>query len=433
MMRRSILVLAAVTATLAVPGLAHAAAGDLDPSFSGDGKVLTSIPGTGAGHGEAIDSKGRIVVAGPAGTTAKVAVARYLPSGKLDTSFGNNGLVLFLFSSSGWSTGSAVAIDSTDRVVVVGQSRSSGTRARDFGVARLTAHGKLDPSFSGDGREVTHVGGKISKDAANSVAIDSAGRIVAAGSSWIGGQTPDFTLVRYRANGTLDPSFSGDGVARTSFGPSGDQANSVAIDSAGRIVAAGWAFDSGPGYRGAVARYRPDGSLDPTFSGDGKSVLASSGTGNELKLVGVAVDDLNRIVTAGEVFVNGATRFAIVRLRSNGSLDTSFGGGDGMAINFPKATARSVAIDPDGRIVAAGNVQPVSAGPDHFAIARYTPSGEPDTSFSGDGTVTTSVGKASQISAAFAVAIDPLGRIVAAGVGSQGNGGQFALARYLSN
>lgn len=432
MLRRALVL--AVAGALSIPAVAHAAAGDLDPSFSGDGKALTPIPRNGgAGHGEAIDSRGRIVVAGSTeASTGKVAVARYLPNGKLDSSFGKDGLAIFRFSS-GWSTGEAVAIDSNNRVVVVGQNRPPGSRARDIGVARLTGRGKLDPSFSGDGREVTHVGGEISKDEADSVAIDSAGRIIAAGSSKIGGQTPDFTLVRYRANGTLDPSFSGDGVARTSFGATGDLVHSVAIDSAGRIVAAGWAFATGPGYRGAVARYRPDGSLDPTFSGDGKTILGSSGAGNELKLYGVAIDGLNRTVAAGYVFVDGTTHFAVVRLRPNGSLDTSFGGGDGMAINFPKAGASSVAIDPDGRIVVAGHVQPVSAGPEHFAIARYTPGGEPDTSFSGDGTVTTSVGKASQISVASAVAIDSLGRIVAAGQGSEGQGFEFALARYLSD
>jgi uncharacterized delta-60 repeat protein len=431
-MLRRVLVLA-VAGTLSIPALAHAAAGGLDPSFSGDGKVLTPIPGGGAGYGEAIDSRGRIVVVGNADDAGKVAVARYLPSGKLDASFGNDGLALFRFSTFRGvpSTGHAVAIDSNDRVVVVGQTRRSQAHGRNIGIARLTAHGKLDPSFSGDGREVWHVGGAVSKDVANSVAIDSAGRIVAAGSSKINGQNPEFTLVRCRANGAVDTTFSGDGVVRTSFGLSEDFANGVAIDSAGRIVAAGVSHSFSRGdYRAAIARYRSDGSLDPTFSGDGKLLLGSPS--GELRALAVVVDGQDRIVTAGDSFdVNGHPQFTVIRLRSNGSLDTSFGD-DGMAINFPRATASSVAIDPDGRIVAAGYTQLLTGSPSRFAIARYTPSGEPDRSFSGDGTVTTSVDKASQTSAAFAVAIDPLGRIVAAGVGSAGQGFEFAVARYLS-
>ena len=83
----------------------------------------------------------------------------------------------------------------------------------------------------------------------------------------------------------------------------------------------------------------------------------------------VTIDRQDRIVTAGDSFdVNGHPQFTVIRLRSNGSLDTSFGD-DGIAINFPRATASSVAIDPDGRIVAAGYTQLLTASPSRFAIA----------------------------------------------------------------
>ena len=432
-MVRSALVLA-VAATLAVPGLAHAAAGDLDPSFSGNGKVLTPVSRADSANGVAVDSQGRIVVAG-ATDVGKVAVARYLPDGRLDPSFSRDGKVLVSFGD-GSSGGRAVAIDSRERVIVAGGFRATGQRrTTDFGVARLTTGGKLDPSFSGDGRVVTHVGGDVSKDVANSVAIDPAGWIVAAGSSRAGGQW-DFTLVRYRADGTLDPSFSGDGEVRTAFGEHTDNsASSVAIDSTGRIVAAGVSNDlSAPlsdHYRSAVARYLPGGTLDPAFSGDGRQVLAY--TNEQLGIAAVAVGDRNRIVLAGGDYVlQQDSHFAVIRLRPNGALDTTFASDGKAATAFPGGQAYSVAVDPAGRIVAAGYTSDPT-GRLLFALARYAPRGALDPSFSGDGQVTTSFGSAHAW--ANSVVIDSLGRIVAAGWAERRSNSpqHFAVARFLGS
>jgi uncharacterized delta-60 repeat protein len=281
---------------------------------------------------------------------------------------------------------------------------------------------------------VTHAGGEISKDGANSVAIDSAGRIVAAGSSRIGGQT-DFTLVRYRPGGTLDPSFSGDGEVRTAFASHpDDSANSVAIDSAGRIVAAGVSKDvfagSGDEYRSAVARYLPSGNLDHAFSGDGRQLLSYHD--EQLEVTAVAVDDRNRIVLAGGDYVfQENSHFALIRLRASGALDASFANDGKEATAFPGGWAYSVAIDPDGRIVAAGYASD-PAGRLRFGLARYAPRGGLDPSFSGDGRVTTSFGKGHAW--ANSVAIDPLGRIVAAGwVERNAPNRAFAVARYLGH
>jgi uncharacterized delta-60 repeat protein len=281
------------------------------------------------------------------------------------------------------------------------------------------------------------VGGELSKDVANSVAIDSGGRIVAAGSSRVGGRT-GFTLIRYRAGGSVDRSFSGDGTVRTTFGGHpGSSANSVAIDSSGRIVAAGESndFSAEPGdrYRSAVARYLPGGNLDPAFSGDGRQVLSYSGA--QLVLMAVAVDDRNQIVLAGgEHAFQGNNHFAVIRLLPNGALDTSFAG-DGKAISFLHGWANSVAIDPGGRIVAAGYASGYRTDPDDptcclsFALARYTPRGALDASFSGDGMVATSIGTGHAWGNS--VAIDSLGRIVAAGWAERREGRHFAVARYL--
>jgi uncharacterized delta-60 repeat protein len=418
----------ATVVALGIVGVAFAAAGDLDPSFSGNGKVVTSVSGGDIGNAVAIDSQNRIVVAGDTQSGGKVSVVRYLPDGRLDPSFSHDGKRLLTFGN-GSAAARAVAIDSRNRVIVAGSDtvRVGARTPSSFGVARLTARGKFDPSFSGDGRVVTHVGGDVSHDVANSVAIDSAGRIVATGSSRMGGGGTDFTLVRYRPSGTLDPSFSGDGVVRTAFGPnSEDSATSVAIDSAGRIVAAGGARTPGADGQVAVARYLPGGNLDPGFSGDGRQVLSF---GNELVgVAAVAIDDQNRIVLAGGDYVfQNPSHIAVIRLRPNGALDKSFAS-DGKASALTGGWANSVAIDPAGRIVAGGYAQ--TSRRYAFGLARFTPSGALDPSFSGDGTVTTSFGKGHAW--ANGVAIDSHGRIVAAGWAGNTKRA-FAVARYLGH
>src|SRR5829696_9041667 len=121
------------------------------------------------------------------------------------------------------------------------------------------APGGLDPTFSGDGKQTTDFGGEPGIDVATAVAMQTDGKIVAVGR---GGPEGDFALARYNPNGSLDPTFSGDGQQTTGFG---GYASAVAIQSNGKIVVAG---NGGGSF--ALARYKPNGSLDPTFSGDGK-------------------------------------------------------------------------------------------------------------------------------------------------------------------
>jgi uncharacterized delta-60 repeat protein len=123
-----------------------------------------------------------------------------------------------------------------------------GGSGGDFALARYTVNGSLDPSFSGDGRQMTGFGGS---DQANAVAIQGDGKIVAGG---FGGLPGDFALARYDPGGSLDPSFSGDGRQNTDFG-SDDGANGVALQGDGKIVAAGIGRGGNQATDFAVARY----------------------------------------------------------------------------------------------------------------------------------------------------------------------------------
>jgi uncharacterized delta-60 repeat protein len=216
------------------------------------------------------------------------------------------------------------------------------------------------------------------------------------------------------AGGELDTSFDDDGMVTTDFGGL-DEALGVAIQADGKIVAAGRGTAVGDF---ALARYNRDGSLDTSFDGDGK-VTTDFGSPFDVAL-GVAIQPDGRIVAAGTA---AGDDFALARYNRDGTLDTSFDGDGKVTTDFGAMDAAlgAPAIQPDGKIVAAGYT---TAGGD-FALARYNRDGSLDTSFDGDGKVTTDFGSPFDVAAG--VAMQPNGRIVAAG----GDGGDFALARYL--
>jgi len=245
-------------------------------------------------------------------------------------------------------------------------------RDPEVSVARYNTDGSLDTSFGGDGRVTTNFTG--TDDRAMAVVIQSDGKVVVAGAA---GAYRDFALVRYNPDGTRDSSFGSRGTVTTSFTLGGccEFATSVAVQVDGKIVAAGVPADD---IAFALARYETDGSLDSTFGEDGM----------------VTTDFLTRH-------------------------DLGHVGG----------WARGVAIQADGKIVAAGGSAVGSGGDSEFALARYMPDGSLDPAFGGDGRVTTEW-TINDDDDAFALAIQADGKIVAAGTAAYfGPDATFALAR----
>ena len=142
-----------------------------------------------------------------------------------------------------------------------------GGAGGDFALARYNPNGSLDTSFSGDGKQRTDFGGGF--DVATGVALQADGKIVAVGGAGGGATGNDFALARYNPNGSLDTSFSGDGKRRTDFGGS-DVATAVALQGDGKIVAVGELAAAPPPTTSPSPATTPNGSLDTSFSGDGK-------------------------------------------------------------------------------------------------------------------------------------------------------------------
>jgi uncharacterized delta-60 repeat protein len=386
----------------------------------------------------AIDPQGRIVVAGDSfnGSNSDFAVARYNANGSLDPSFGpaHDGKATTDFHTD-TDEASSVAIDAQGRIVVAGTDRQGDN---DFAVARYNDNGTPDTNFGPDHNgkvTVDFTPGANDDDLGTAVAIDAQGRIVLAGTSNSGG-TDDFALARLNSDGSRDATFGTraapeQGEVTTPIGSGDDFANGVAIDSQDRIVAAGESNGGGTaGFDFALVRYTPGGALDTSFNGNGK-VTTPFGTSSD-EADAVTVDPQGRIVAAGRAGFGFASDFALVRYTPGGVLDTSFNGSGKVTtpIGANSDIARAVAIDPQGRVVVAGEGFEGLNDFD-FALARYTAAGTLDPSFNGSGKATTDFGTGSD--GAHAVAIDPAGRIVAAGSSNHGSNIDFALARYIGD
>jgi uncharacterized delta-60 repeat protein len=348
-----------------------------------------------------------------------------LSAGKLDLTFGIDGLVTTDFGSTSDGAGS-VAIQADGKILVTGTTVPPGAGA-DFALARYNSDGSLDTTFGTDGKVTTDFG---SQDSAGSVAIQADGKIVVTGVSIQPGTGYDFALARYNTDGSLDTTFDGDGKVTTDFGFSYDYGMDLAIQADGKIVVTGWSIQPGTGYDFALTRYNSDGSLDTTFDGDGK-VTTDFGFSEDLG-PDVAIQADGRIVVAGHSIQPGTGYdFALARYNSDGSLDTTFDGDGKVTTDFGFSfdAGLGLAIQADGKIVVSGfSIQP-GTGYD-FALTRYNSDGSLDTTFGADGKVTTDLGSSSDIGMSVAIQAD--GRIVVAGYSYQpGTGGDFAVARYL--
>lgn len=278
----------------------------------------------------------------------------------------------------------------------------------------LLTVGDLDATFGSGGKVTTDFGGSVK---GNDLAIQSDGKIVVVGD---GGN--DFVMARYNVEGSLDPTFNN---GNTDFGQNNEDAAAVAIQNDGKIVVVGSSEMNGigPSKTFAMARYRSNGSLDFTFSTDGKVTDASF----MIRALAVAIQGDGKIVVAGQsIYGNDGSGFAVVRYNSDGTVDTTFGNvnGRGVQTHFQSGDeyASHIVIDDSGRIVVIGHSGSAGRG----AIARYNGDGSLDTTFGNGGKVLTTF-------ADHAAAIQSDGKILVAGSMKNGSDVDFAVARYDSD
>ena len=412
-----------------------AAAGTLDSSFDTDGRATAAF-GLGLDQATAsvVQSDGKIVVAGWTVnvTDRDFAIARFNADGTLDSSFSGDGRATVSFGGLTVDQATSVAIQPDGKIVVAGTSVLSGITS--VAVARLNVDGTLDNSFSGDGILTTAPLGLSVLNQANDVAIQSDGKIVIGGTTG-SSVTNDFLLIRYNADGSLDTSFSGDGVATTSFGLLGiDSANAIAIQGDGKIVAAGVGVNVTDNDF-ALARFNANGSLDTSF-GTGGRVMTNFGLAVVPDVANAIVLQPNgRFVVAGStVLSGGVSAIAVARYTVAGTLDASFGGGDGQVttqIGGLASFGNDLLLQTDGKLVAGGQVL-LSGVQNTFGLARYNADGTLDSSFGTGGALQTSFN--TLIDGANDLSLQSDGKIVAAGLTTLNpNVTNFAVARFIGD
>ena len=301
-------------------------------------------------------------------------------AGVLDPTFDTDGRVSTALGPNDQSV-AAVAIQPDGKIVVVG---TTGTLSPDFTVVRYNADGSLDTTFDTDGKVVVSFGGS---DVATSVALQPDGKIVVAGYTNAFGKN-DFAAIRLNPNGTLDATFDADGRVTVAFDfglTNDDRANAVAIQADGKIVLAGSIQSSLAGdFDFGVVRLKTDGSLDTSFDTDGKrAVFFDLGGTNEDKANAVVIQPDGKIVVGGYAQNGSDFDFALARLKTDGAIDTTFDTDGLQSIDFGNNDKiNALALRPDGRIVAAGSWD---GGVSDFAVAQFTPAGALDPTFGGAG------------------------------------------------
>jgi uncharacterized delta-60 repeat protein len=313
---------------------------------------------------------------------------------------------------------------------VVGTSFISGSTG-SISIVQYKANGSVDNTFGFQGKVLGEFeGGKFS---ANAVAIQSNGKIIVGG--YFDHGKIDFALVRYNANGSLDKTFSQDGFVTTAISLSGvDKCWSIIVQPDGKILAAGSAGGTAINFSDfAVVRYNANGTLDNFFSLDGKQTTDFATNTDEARSIAIQPD--GKIVVAGYTYNGTSYDFAVARYNTNGDPDNTFSTDGRQNTNFSNNNdyGMSMKIQVDGKIVVGGYSGKDSVKDNDFAIVRYNSNGTPDNTFSSDGKQLTTI---DGVSADYctSIIIEPGGKIIAGGYYLNSFlQFDFALVRYLSD
>jgi len=325
--------------------------------------------------GQALNSKQDVLQ-----RTNDFAVVRYNPNGSPDTGFGDEGIVLTPPHSTEaadvFEDGAHAVVETPEHKLVVAGFSGTATDS-DFALVRYNPDGSLDLSFSsiGEKGKVTTDFGNSRNDVVFSMLQQADGNLFVAGFS-NNGTSDDFAVARYNADGTLDTTFNSNGKQRNSVGSGDDRGLSVIRQTDGNYVVAGYSTTNGDEDI-ALVRYLPNGKLDTSFSGDGK-VVTSMGTRNDRAYQVMQLPD-GKLLVAGytQVGVNDFD-FVQVRYNRNGSLDTTFSGDGKLSTSFGAGSDQAFAAvqqPEDERIVLAGvaEVRENLVSQQRFALARYLP------------------------------------------------------------
>ncbi len=418
--------------------------GTLDNTFDGDGKKLIRMS-EGSDQAETVDidlsdplyPTGKIVVGGAASPPGArlFATARLLPNGNLDASFDTDGILVDAFT--GNAQMNAIKVLSDGKILTGGGAYNNSTFTFNLVMIRYNVNGTRDNSFSGDGLVLYPSGDSKTQSPVKAFQLLAGGKIIVASGrvGFIGG-TP-FVLSRYNSDGSLDISFDTDGILTTVYNaPDFDEVIDLVVDGAGNYMAGGESQTNTSKYSFGINRYTPNGSLDNSFSGDGKYVINFPGSVERANSIVIQAD--GKLLVAGYTFRlgegtgNAIYNSAIMRYTTNGLLDATWGNGGILNTNLNYSGEGSeVLVQPDGKVVVATSGTSLVAG--GVTVLRYNSNGTPDVSFDGDGKATIVSVAGYSLGNPGGIGITTAGQLVVACNASYNGTGETALLRINTN
>ena len=433
--------LAALVFLVSVSGASAALPGELDPSFGTGGRVLAPFGSESYVGGVAVQSDGKILVPGTPEGSQGFSIARLLPDGSPDPSWGEGGVVRTPLGGS--AEARDVAVQPDGKIVAVGEA--PGTVNRDFAIVRYRSNGELDPSFGEGGIVILPVG--TEGDQAHTVAIGPGGRIAIVGIAGLPSHRDAVGVAMLESDGTPEVAFAGDGttVIQTESGED-DRGEGVAFQSDGKILIAD-STGAGIGDGFTLIRLGLDGEPDHSFGGDGvvETPIPGEGGVEEGRISDVLVQPDGKIVGGGYgvdsvgVTMETVIKFEVVRYLSNGELDPSFGSGGMVGVRLPSnySFGRKLALDASGRLILGGtydaNPAPLEEN-EAPALMRFNPSGSLDSSFGSGGIVIGTLASGVEEESIEGLALQPDGKILTSGSRYAEPGGfSGVISRYIAD
>lgn len=411
--------------------------GALDSSFNDDGKLIIPVNSNHndyEGLGFIVEREGKILIAG--GTMIEnqqnFIILRLNPDGSFDNTFASAGKLLVpIHPSHDYLPSSvcAMTFDNNNKILIAGNSFSE-TGKHQMTIIRTDNKGNLDYTFDGDGKLDLCVGTYT-----NSLAIGHDGKILIAGVAELGEYANDwkFIIVRLNDDGSFDNTFDNDGIELVTFGGNGDRAYSLLLDGNGNILVAGSFLTESFNQVFSVARLNKDGSLDSTFSDDGKLLIQLR---NWEEARSLTLDKNGKLLIAG--FSSDSVKnidFCIVRVNTDGSLDNSFNGTGNQIIPLGNGNdvGKCLALNINGKISVSGSSS--DGNNIDFSITRLNSNGSLDKTFNNIGKRILPIGNGSTYSFSdnTNIAQDVYGNVLVAGSVFNGTDNDFGVVRLKYN
>ena len=400
--------------------------GTLDESFADSGIQLSQVGESYTScSSAAIQNSGKIIVAGSFTSPASMGIARFNTDGTIDNSFLDHGSQTSTFVGSIYSTFTSVKIQNDNKIVLGGYTYSNNNKS-SFVISRADPDGFPDPDFGTNGYTITTMDSSV---AVQSLALQNDDKIIAVGNSFSDGEV-HFVLTRYNTAGNLDSTFGIDGIVITPSltGHKHDYSASVLLQNNNKIIAVGNASNTNEN-NFALVRYKTDGSIDSTFGNNG--IVLTPFESQNVYLNSAILQSDGKIIAAGYMQKSTEYDFVAVRYKADGNLDNTFGANGVFSLGTPNfyEECNSIVIQDDGKIILAGESVNGNSNIQNIKLVRLNTDGSLDNTFGTGGIKQTTIG--SSYSETSSVLMQSDGKIVVAGnIGNSNFYSALTLIRY---